>query len=50
MVSTYWIYLQGIITICTTVASAVVGIMGNPLWASLTVGILVAIAVLRLVF
>jgi len=50
MVITYWGFLEAAIGIVSVVATGVVSLLGNPLWGGLTIGVIVGIAVLRLVF
>jgi len=50
MVETYWNIIHALITIFSTVANAVVTVVGDPIWLTLGVAGLVAIMVLRLIF
>jgi len=46
----YWTLLQSIISIFTIIANAVVTVMSDPVWIGLSVGVLIGIIILRLIF
>jgi len=46
----YWTLLQSMISIFTVIANAVVTVMGDPVWVGLSIGVLIGIIILRLIF